>query len=150
MAVEPVAALGRHNSSRTMFMSRGASIPTRTALGPMRTIVMAISSPIKMRSPGFLESTNIARSPLLTTQMCYHPEDAIRRITGEVTPGLPQTAQNSRRLAQPKPPEKQKCLVGGHQECLGHRHAALLVPVLYAGQLVPSNMTCLLDCPAAP
>jgi hypothetical protein len=52
-----------HNSSRTMFISRGASIPSRTVFGPMRTIVIVTLSPTRIFSPGFRDSTNIPHSP---------------------------------------------------------------------------------------
>lgn len=42
-----------------MFIVFGASIPMRTELGPMRTIVIATSSPIKILSLVFLDSTNM-------------------------------------------------------------------------------------------
>ncbi len=43
-----------------MFVVRGASIPTRTEFGPIRTTVMATSSPIRIRSPVFLDKTSIS------------------------------------------------------------------------------------------
>jgi len=50
------------NSSRTMFIVLGASMPMRTELGPIRTIVIAMSSPIRILSLVFLDSTNMILS----------------------------------------------------------------------------------------
>lgn len=47
------------SSSRTMFNSFGASIPNFTALGPIRTMVTVTLSPMRILSPGFLESTSM-------------------------------------------------------------------------------------------
>ena len=47
------------SSSRTIFVERGASIPTRTAFGPILTTVTATSSPMRIRSPVLRESTSI-------------------------------------------------------------------------------------------
>jgi hypothetical protein len=56
--------LKSQSSSLTMFMVFGASIPIRTEFGPIRTTVMAMSSPIRIRSLVFRESTNIFLSLL--------------------------------------------------------------------------------------
>jgi hypothetical protein len=42
-----------------MFISKGASIPIRTEFGPMRTTVIVMLSPIKIRSLIFRDSTSI-------------------------------------------------------------------------------------------
>jgi hypothetical protein len=57
------------SSSRTMFMFFGASIPIRTELGPIRTIVIAMSSPIRIRSLVFLDSTNMFLSLCFTASV---------------------------------------------------------------------------------
>jgi hypothetical protein len=42
-----------------MFISSGASMPIRTEFGPMRTMVIVMLSPIRIRSLIFRDSTNI-------------------------------------------------------------------------------------------
>ncbi len=63
--------VGTHNSSRTIFRLRGASIPSRTLLGPTRTIVTVTFSPIRIRSPSFLDNTSIFS--LLDSYALVHP-----------------------------------------------------------------------------
>jgi len=59
--------LKSQSSSRTMFIDLGASIPMRTEFGPIRTTVIAISSPIRIRSLVFLDRTNMTLSPCCLT-----------------------------------------------------------------------------------
>lgn len=42
-------------------------MPNRTVFGPMRTIVTATLSPIRMRSPGFRDRTSIGTPPSIPT-----------------------------------------------------------------------------------
>ncbi len=74
-----------HSSSRTMFMSRGASIPSRTVFGPIRTIVMATLSPMRIRSPGFLDSTSIVLPPR-GVHLRFHALSESRRHLDETPP----------------------------------------------------------------
>lgn len=74
-----------HSSSRTIFMSRGASIPNRTVFGPIRTIVIATLSPIRIRSPGFLDSTSIVLPPR-GVHLRFHALSESRRHLDETPP----------------------------------------------------------------
>lgn len=62
-----------------MFISRGASIPTRTLLGPIRTKVTTTSSPTRIRSPAFRDSTSMISCSLT---FLFSKLPCIERVTG--------------------------------------------------------------------